>query len=270
MATYAFLADIHGNTEALVAALAFLESENVDHLVGLGDIVGYNPGGNACVRLVRERSIECVTGNHELIALGRMGFDRCAPSPAHALRQARRDLSTTTKQFLGALPSTLTYEGRIVVTHGGLDDVAEYMTTSARILANAEILGERHPRAAFCFFGHTHVPKVYELGSNSLVEAPATGVVRVGAKGKKYFINPGSIDASRCREKLARFAVFDSMRDEVRFHAVTYDEGAVERAAVAAGYRLSAHRRWLEQARKRLQLSLSRLRAVATGGEVTQ
>ncbi len=267
MATYAFLADIHGNTEALRAALTFLKSENVDRLVCLGDIVGYNPGGNACVRLVREHSIECIAGNHELIALGRMGFDRCAPSPAHALRQARRDLSTTTRQFLGALPATRTYEDRIVVTHGGLDDVAEYMSTSARILANAELLAERHPRAQLCFFGHTHVPKVYELGDGTLVEAPATGVVPVGGAGKKYFINPGSIDASRCQEKLARFAVFDSARSEVRFHAVAYDDRAVERAAAHAGYRLSAHRQWLERARKRLKQGLSRLRAA---GEVTQ
>ncbi|MEO6420134.1 MAG: metallophosphoesterase family protein [Polyangiaceae bacterium] len=270
MATYAFLADIHGNAEALLAVLLFLEPERVDRMVCLGDIVGYNPAGNACVRIMRERSIECIAGNHELIALGRMGFDRCAPSPAHALRQARRDLSTATRQFLGALPATRTYEGKIVVTHGSVDDVAEYMSTSARILANAEVLAERHPGAMFCFFGHTHVPKVYEVGPGTLVEVPATGVVRVAGAGKTYFINPGSIDASRCREKLAHFAVFDSERQEVRFHGVAYDDGAVERAAAAAGYRLSVHRQWLEHARKRLKTGLSRLHAVASRGEVNR
>ena len=55
----------------------------------------------------------------------------------------------------------------------------------------------------------------------------------------EYFINAGSVDASRKRaHKLAEFAVFDSASLTVEFFRVPYDERLTESRASAAGYRL--------------------------------
>jgi predicted phosphodiesterase len=74
MALYGVLGDIHGNSEALLAALAALERRGVRHLVCVGDIVGYNADPDECAALLRERRAVSIAGNHDLIGLGRLGF----------------------------------------------------------------------------------------------------------------------------------------------------------------------------------------------------
>jgi hypothetical protein len=79
-----------------------------------------------------------------------------------------------------------------------------------------------------------------------------TQPVSLGGDGE-YFINPGSVDASRKRAtKLAECAVFDSARLEVRFLQVDYDAAATEEKAAANGYRLDAWRDRLYDIQRRL------------------
>jgi predicted phosphodiesterase len=54
MALYGVIADIHGNREALAAALAALEQRRVERIVCLGNVVGYNADPDECVAMVRE------------------------------------------------------------------------------------------------------------------------------------------------------------------------------------------------------------------------
>ena len=76
MARYGVVAGIHGNREALAAAFAALEARGVSRIVCLGDIVGYNADPDECVEAVRRRGIVGIAGNHELIGLGKLGFQR--------------------------------------------------------------------------------------------------------------------------------------------------------------------------------------------------
>ena len=67
---------------------------------------------------------------------------------------------------------------------------------------------------------------------------PAHGRVALDP-GCIYFVNAGSVDASRKRDhKLAEFAVFDSCARAVEFHRIAYDERLTESKASASGYRL--------------------------------
>lgn len=243
MTIYGVVGDIHGNREALAEALRVLARLAPDRVVCLGDIVGYNPDGDACVALLKERGVECIEGNHDLIALGKLGFQRCSPKPAHALKRTRKDLSSSTREFLDALPRSRVYEDRILLIHGGMDDVSQYMTTPERIANNRETMAARFACTRICFFGHTHVPKVYEVDARGVAELRSSGTVKLDRDDRAYFVNPGSIDASRRRSKLAQFAVFDSRSSSVTFYAVPYDHRAVERRATLAGYRLDARTR---------------------------
>ena len=71
---------------------ASLDAQAVQDILCLGDLVGYNADSNACVELLRERRAVSIAGNHDLIALGQLGFDRCAPNPEFSLRRTRRRL----------------------------------------------------------------------------------------------------------------------------------------------------------------------------------
>jgi predicted phosphodiesterase len=147
MSTYGIIADVHGNLEALSAVLAALGRCRVDKVVCLGDLVGYNGESNECVELIGSRNIEAIAGNHDLIALGLLGTDRCAMRPAYTLKRTRTALAEATRRSLSALPRTRLYEERIALVHGGVDDVCEYMTTPTRISENASRLTMLHPEA---------------------------------------------------------------------------------------------------------------------------
>ena len=65
MTKIGFFSDIHANLEALTAVLAKLDELNCDQLICLGDIVGYGADPAACIKILRERDLPCVLGNHD-------------------------------------------------------------------------------------------------------------------------------------------------------------------------------------------------------------
>jgi len=76
-------------------------------------------------------------------------------------------------------------------------------------------------------------------------------------KENTYFINPGSVDASRKnRHKLAECAIFDSTFGSVQFLRVRYDAAATEAKAAAFGYRISPLTARLYTLRRRLKLGI--------------
>ena len=252
MARYGVLGDIHGNREALEAVLRELDARGIRQLLCVGDIVGYNADPDECVALVRSRRVAAIAGNHDLIGLGRLDFRRCSKIAEYALRRTRRTLGRDAAQFLARLPDTLVIEPGVVLVHGGVRDVQQYMVSPAHIGENAKFLAEDFPGARVCFFGHSHEQRVYEISGETVSEVPIDGEVRLRQENA-YFINPGSVDASRkSRHKLAECAVFDSSLGAVEFLRVRYDAAATEAKAAAFGYRLSPLSDRLYSLRRRL------------------
>ncbi|XXX72119.1 metallophosphoesterase family protein [Sorangium sp. So ce134] len=241
---YGIIADVHGNLEALSAVQAFLAERGVGHLLCLGDIVGYNADSDACVRLLARPPVLAVAGNHDLIAAGRMGVDRCGAKAAFALRRTRVALSADSKRALALLPRRRVIEGELVLVHGGVVDPCQYMMSPAHIEENARLLGEREPSGRVCFFGHTHVQALYEVEAGVATPRPTGERISLRhGRGRRFFINPGSVDAARRSEKLADFAVFDSSRQEISFHRIAYDHERAEQRAAEEGYRMT----WLDR-----------------------
>lgn len=237
MARYGVIADLHGNLQALEAALAFLDRAGVDRVVCLGDLVGYNADGDACVGVLRARGIDCIAGNHDLIAIGRLGFDKCALRAAYALRRTRVALAPATRVFLAALPPSRRYEDRILLVHGGLDDPTEYLRTPAAVAAAGARLAARDPAIRVCFFGHTHTAGVYTLGPAGLAIDVPSGPIAL-AREHLTLVNPGSVDAARRSDKHAELAIFDSNSWELALHRVAYDDLVSEHRARTGGYRM--------------------------------
>ena len=91
MALRAVISDIHGNLEALRAVLADIETQHVDEIVCLGDIVGYGPNPVECVNIVRKTCRWSLCGNHDaaLFMTHALGFNESA-AKAVDLRPGRR------------------------------------------------------------------------------------------------------------------------------------------------------------------------------------
>ena len=258
MARTGVLGDIHGNREALVAVLVALEARGVERIACVGDIVGYNADPDECAGMVRERRMLAIAGNHDLISVRRLGFGRCANNAAYALRRTRRAIAAETAAYLEALPMVREIAPGVILVHGGVRDVQQYMTNRTLIAQNAAWLREDFPGARVCFFGHSHEQKIYEANGDEV-----RGEMVILDPQKTYFINPGSVDASRkSRHKLAECAILDD--DRVEFVRVPYDAAATECKAAAFGYRIPP---WVDRAysmRKRLSRLPHRLAAMSS------
>jgi predicted phosphodiesterase len=254
---YAVLGDIHGNREALEAALARADAHGAKGLLCVGDLVGYNADPDDCVALLQARNAICIAGNHDLIGTGRLGFERCSNKAMHSLKRTRRRLAPETVQFLHELPSHYVLDGRVLLTHGGVRDVQQYMTKPRHLLENTAYLRQDFPGVQLCFFGHTHEQKVFRVRDGE-VDEPHVAAIASGSEVRLdadalHFVNPGSVDASRKREhKQCELAFFDSGTLGLVFDRVAYDDALTESKASANGYRIDAWRDRLYELQRRL------------------
>jgi predicted phosphodiesterase len=248
MALQGVLADIHGNLEALRAALEHLEARGAGSWLCLGDIVGYNADADACVAEVRDRGMEAVAGNHDLIAIGRLGSARCSRKAAYALRRTRRRLPAAAGEYLETLPALKRLAGGVVLVHGGVQDVEQYVRTADQVVRNAALLAAASPGARVCFFGHTHDAQAWEVRDGAARALDTSGTIRL-RDDATYFVNPGSVDSSRKPAPgRAECALFDPHEQTVEFASVPYDHAAAEAKSRRAGYRQPAWRTKLRSA----------------------
>ena len=248
MARYGVLGDIHGNREALGAVLSALDERGVAQILCVGDIVGYNADPDECVAMVRSRNILSIAGNHDLIGTGRLDFRRCSVIAEYALRRTRRTLGQDAAAWLGTLPPHRVLDDGVVLVHGGVRDVQQYMVAPSHIRENAAFLAHDFPGARVCFFGHSHEQKVYEVAGEGgkeirgneirVTELPIDGQVLL-RKENTYFVNAGSVDAARKRSKrFAECAIYDSRSGALEFLRVAYDNASSEAKAAVFGYRI--------------------------------
>ena len=215
---YGLLADIHGNLHALRAVLGALDRGGVTRYLIAGDLVGYGPHPNECVELVAGLDAICVAGNHDLIALERLGDDRCIPLARESLRWTRRVLADDSRDFLGSLPLRASAPGGIEIAHGSLDDPQEYTTRPEQAAAQLRRLRDEDRGASILVLGHTHRPWAYGLDSG---ERPVRRPVPAGPE--PLLLNPGGVGQSRELRARARFAVLDLEQGRAVFHAIPYE-----------------------------------------------
>jgi predicted phosphodiesterase len=253
MATLGIIADIHGNKEALEAVLSVLDARRVDRLLCLGDIIGYNADPDECVATVQKRRALSIAGNHDLIGTRRLGFSRCANNARFALTRTRETLGEEAAAYLGTLPPNRMLEDGVVLVHGGVRDVQQYMHRVEHIRENVSHLREDFPGARVCFFGHSHEPRIYAVNANDEVREVELHSPTFLVRELTYFINPGSVDASRKRRhKLAECAILDTGEWSIDFIRVPYDAAATEIKASTFGYRIDPWTDRLYSLRKRI------------------
>ena len=197
----------------------------VDRILVLGDIVGYGPDPNAVIERLRSVEARGVRGNHDQAMLDPGLVELFNPHAAAAARWTQRVMTPESLDYLNGLP----FYGRIGrhrVVHGSpRDPIWEYILDE---LQAEEILVQLGAR--YCFFGHTHLPRIFtERGEqvpeeNDWIELPASALV-----------NPGSVGQPRDGNPNAAFAVVDLSRSAVRFERVAYDIATTQAKIRVAG-----------------------------------
>jgi predicted phosphodiesterase len=221
---YAILGDIHSNIEAFQAVLEKTAELDVDAYVCIGDIVGYNASPNECLELLESISPEIIVrGNHdEYVATNAdlIGFN---PQAAHVVSWTRGQLSDEKRKWLGGLPYEQTLDTRTTIVHATLDMPGRWGYVFDRLSAAASFNYQFTP---VCFFGHTHVPCIFD--KFGAVDTRDPSEIKL-EQGHKYMINPGSVGQPRDGDPRASFAVYDADERTVGFHRVDYDLAACQK-----------------------------------------
>ncbi len=237
----AVLADAHGNLLALEAVLADLRAKAApDLLVNLGDLFTgpFDPSGSADVQI----GLGCPTlaGNHERNLLE---GDDTSPSVAFA----RPRLSAAHLDWIKALPKTLRFmDDEVFACHGSpaggdLDYLLEDVESGRPLLASESAIRRRlegigPARLVLC--GHTHMPRVVQVGE--------VLVVNPGSIGMPAYADDSPVPhAIETGTPHARYAVVTRVpggRWSAELHAVAYDWDQAAQQAQVNGKRSVA--RW--------------------------
>lgn len=218
---YAIITDIHSNLEAAKTVFEKIDGLNVDKVVCLGDLVGYYCNPNEIVRLMLDRQVTCIMGNHDVVACGRVEPLYFNPSAASAILWTRDQLTEDNINYIKNLPDSIVMDDTFRMVHGSVDDRDEYLLFRPEIEKSFEIMWNNPEKPKIAFFGHTHRRIYYEYdGSNLYQGKEMTLELR---DDTAYLINPGSVGQPRDGDPRASFCIYDVEKSTVEFHRIEYD-----------------------------------------------
>lgn len=224
------ISDIHGNLPALEAVLE--DATPFDALWCLGDAVGYGPDPAAVMARLTELVPEVwLAGNHDHAAVGLLDLDAFNADARQAVLWTARQLGEDARERLCALePSALLVDRGITLVHGSPSHpLWEYITSASSATHGFACVG-----TPLCFFGHTHVPAVYQEEVDGAVRLTIDAEQPMSPDNARWLVNPGSVGQPRDGDPRASYAVFDPEAAVLTFHRVAYDIAAVQSRMLAA------------------------------------
>ncbi len=239
MTRYGVVGDVHGNSDALAAALDAVEAAGVDRIACPGDVVGYGPHPEECIAILASNGALVVAGNHDLMAIGELPLPVAPTLVRVTMDWTRKQIGERTRAWLRRLPLELELEDGVLMTHGGIGDPTRYVRDVDDALAQTAELAARRRQGRGLLVGHTHHPMAFT------------------APGGRWLLNAGSVGQSRERRPIARAMVFDSAGGpaSAEFLELDYDDGHVRRELRAAGlppYALHLAPGWIAERRRRV------------------
>ena len=224
----ALFSDIHANLEALDAVLADASAQGCDSHICLGDIVGYNADPVACIERVQALGCPVIKGNHDQDSGSDSSLDMMNSNAAQAIYWTREQLSDEQRTWLARLRLVRQIHDFTVV-HSTLDQPTSWNYVTNKFDAMANFSYQVTP---VCFYGHTHVPRVF-VSDSRVYELPAESIV-IEAE-TKYFINTGAVGQPRDGDWRASYCIYDTDRKTVHFRRVEYDIHSAQQKIIAAG-----------------------------------
>ncbi len=196
----ALFSDIHANLPALEAFFNDVETEKIDTIYCLGDLVGYNIWPNEVVNEIRKRRIPCIAGNYdEGIGLN-IPECGCAYKTDEDKAMGKISIAYTNaaigdeeRQYLRQLPRHIRVEflmgskkSTLMLVHGSPRKINEYLFEDREEASFTRILDEAN--ADILCFGHTHKP--YHRSFANASNGGYKHAINIGSVGKPKDGNP--------------------------------------------------------------------------------
>jgi len=257
MSRYAILSDVHGNLEALQAALDDLKGRDVKEIWFLGDLVGYGPDPVECVQVLlgqQDWQVRGVRGNNDqaviegaAATLSRLVNDLVTHHRVVMDAQRRMLIEATERSHewtLQMLAGTEEHEllknltelqsGPVsvdgaVLMHASPCDPGGREGNYLRTPADAEEAFVCDEGFRIGFFGHTHHAGVFRQFTtarmyDNVQYCSAREMQEFSLGDQRVLINPGSVGQPRDGDWRAAYAVYDtSDYGKIEFYRVEYD-----------------------------------------------
>ena len=225
---YAIIADIHGNLEAFQTVLDDIKTQNVQQIVCLGDVVGYNANPKECLDIVRAMNVPIVKGNHDEYCSSEDQLEGFNPHAAEAVIWTRNQLNTDDRQWLRDLKYTRMV-ANFTIVHATLDAPQRWGYVFDKLAAAASF---PYQNTQICFFGHTHVPVAFMR--DTAVRGGTYSKFKIDP-AKKYFINVGAVGQPRDNNPKAGYVVYDTDAGTIELRRLDYDIATTQQKIRAAG-----------------------------------
>jgi putative phosphoesterase len=188
------ISDIHGNYDALVVVLKKAKNEGVEHLLVLGDIVGYYYHPDKILNALSEWRCDFIKGNHEFILEDLIANPLLADSIrlnyGSGHKEAIEKLSPKQLDFLKDLPETKSVqfdEVSLLMSHGSPWSNDYYIYPDCK---NETILKCDSKEHDFVLIGHSHYAFAIKNTNSVLINPGSVGQSRqIGGKASWCIIN---------------------------------------------------------------------------------
>lgn len=225
------ISDIHSNLEGLEAVLRGLETERVDRVVCLGDIVGYGANPKECCETIMSICDLCTIGNHDAAITGKMDYSYYYDAAHFVLDWTKTQLSDACMEYLNKIPYSAEYEG-ILFCHGSPIDAQnfEYIFSIEQAKTLIQHFDKLSP---LTLIGHSHLFKTF-----AFIESEVNDVLaqKFGLrKNYKYVISAGSVGQPRDYDSRAGYGVYDTETRTFEIKRVEYDIEKAANKIISAG-----------------------------------
>jgi predicted phosphodiesterase len=200
----AFIADIHGNLQALTRVIMAIKKESCDQIICLGDVVGYGPRPQQCIDIIRSYNIPCILGNHDEWMGGEYLISGVNEQVRGILRWTRDQLTPSGRDWVKQLPKRMHFDGFDIVhaTNAESNTQWPYVIDDKSLLENFI-----NQTCQICFSGHTHIPAIGVYQNEEDM-----GFIKINEEMElpekyKCFINPGSVGQPRDRDPRAAYLI---------------------------------------------------------------
>jgi len=228
----AVISDIHGNLEALNAILEDIETQGADKIFICGDLAMAGPEPEKTVdkiiELVKQKNAAIILGNTDemIIKFSKKSKDKYTPADetmAASLKYVGQVLRTDQTEFLKQLPlkhKEKIGELEILLVHGSPRKINENISPDLDEQILKKMLFDTTENIIFC--GHTHLPVIYKIGNQTLVN--------VGSVGRPFTQNPDACYAilnypnlsNKNFEVVHRFVKYDNETTAKKLQALPF------------------------------------------------
>lgn len=225
---YGVIADIHANYTALEAVLKILEKEGVEGFIVLGDIIGYGPHPNECVKAVAElRNASVIAGNHDWAVVELEDISNFNEIARQAVIWTRSVLAKENKEYILSLDYIMK-TSKFMAVHGSpADPLDEYLDSIDIFEKNLPFLKEY----TLCFVGHHHFPLYFKkMAENGVLVGNLLNdheELQINVSDITI-VNPGSVGQPRDGDARASCGIFDDEILLFKLFRVPYDINLVQ------------------------------------------